>query len=138
MSHNEERKESVLVKIYIFFLFVLGILLWLSYAPSTQKLSVDIELNKRIETSLLASGIEQADIVKQYQREKDTARANWVEFFKTIKLSDDKTADSYEASLSRVARSLKLGMKKTQKEDGSVVYDFFDKLGSYAVLTFVK
>jgi len=138
MAHHEERKDGLLVKIYILVLFLLGIALWLSFAPSNNRLSVDLELNKRIESSLLAAGVEQSDVVKQYQKEKDTAKAKWIEFNKTIKLSEGKTAESFESSLRSVARSLKLGLRKTENPDGSVTYDFFDKIGKYAVLTFVK
>ncbi|AKL97514.1 hypothetical protein [Endomicrobium proavitum] len=140
MSEKEKRKESFVIKIYIVILFLLGVGVWLSVHPdSKEKISLDVELNKRVVNALVANGIKQEDIVSEYQRERDTSRASWIEFYKTIKLQKGKSAQSFETGLRSVARSVKVGLQKTENsQEGSVTYKFFDKNRSYSNVTFIS
>ena len=136
----EQKKEHIIVKIYIILLFFLGIGIWYS-AQSVQKekVSVDIELDKRIVDVLVANGVKQEDILSQYAREMETRAAAWNEFHKKIQLKGEKKIDVFENGFRSVARSLKVGLSKTENADGSITYKFYSPNNrNYANVTFVS
>jgi hypothetical protein len=136
---NKEKKESLWIKVYIIILFFCGIGIWLSIQPvHKQKISVDIALDKRIVDVLVANGIIQEDILNQYVRERNTMVAQWNEFYKTVKLKAGKTAQSFETSFRSIARSMKIGLSKTDNVDGSVTYKFYSPNRNYSNVTLVN
>lgn len=139
MAEKEKRSERPIIKLYIIILFFCGIGLW--FAMQTQpkeKISLDVELDKRVVNVLVANGISQEDIISQYVREREMSKTKWNEFYKKIKLKKGKTADSFEAAFRSVARGLKVGLSKTENADGSVTYKFYSTNRNYSNITFIN
>ncbi len=137
---EKEKKENIIVKIYIIALFFLGIGIWYSMqSVQKEKVSIDVELDKRIVDVLVANGIKQEDILSQYVREMDTRSASWNEFHKKIQLKGEKKVDVFENGFRSVARSLKVGLSRTENADGSITYKFYSPNNrNYANVTFVS
>ncbi|MCA6072101.1 MAG: hypothetical protein LE178_00905 [Endomicrobium sp.] len=139
MAGKKEKKESIWIKIYIIALFLCGMGIWFVIQPvSKQKISIDIALDKRIVDVLVANGVGQKDVITQYTRERNTRSAQWNEFYKTIKLKSDKTAQSFETNFRSVARVMKVGLSKLDNVDGSVTYKFYSPNRSYSNVTLVS
>ena len=137
---QKQKKEHIIVKIYIIVLFFLGIGIWYSMqSVQKEKISVDVELDKKIVDVLVANGIRQDDILSQYAREMNTRAAQWNEFHKKVQLKGEKRLDVFENGFRSVARSLKVGLSKTDNADGSVTYRFYSPNDrNYANITFVS
>jgi hypothetical protein len=139
VAGKKEKKESIWIKIYIIALFLCGMGIWFVIKPvSKQKISIDIALDKRIVDVLVANGVGQKDVITQYTRERNTRSAQWNEFYKTIKLKSDKTAQSFETNFRSVARVMKVGLSKLDNVDGSVTYKFYSPNRSYSNVTLVS
>lgn len=139
MANKEKKQESILIKFYILALFLCGIGLWfaVSGAPK-QKISVDVELEQKIIDVLSANGVQQTDIVSQYARERETTSKVWNEFYKKIQLHGNKRSENFENALRAVARSMKLGLSKTDNVDGTVTYKFYSSNMNYSNITFIN
>ena len=136
---QEIKHESPLIKIYIIVLFFCGIGLWFAMqSPPKQKISVDVELDRRITDSLSANGVTQGDILSQYARERETVSAQWNEFYKKIRLKTGRKAETFEPSFRAIARSVECGLSKTANPDGSVTYKFYVPDRNYSNITFVE
>ncbi|MCL2484865.1 MAG: hypothetical protein FWF00_02325 [Endomicrobia bacterium] len=136
---KESRQENPLIKLYIIILFFCGIGLWFAMqSQPKQKMSVDLELDKRVIDVLVANGVTQSDILSQYIRERTTSSAEWNEFYKRIRLQSGKKSDAFEMSFRSIARSMKLGLSKTENLDGSVTYKFYAPNRNYSNITFVE
>ncbi|MDR0956279.1 MAG: hypothetical protein LBL77_00145 [Endomicrobium sp.] len=133
----KKRQESFLIKIYITLLFFCGVCIWLSIV-NKQKTTVDITLDKKIIDVLVTSDIVQDNIVKQYVRERTLKTAKWNEFYKTIRLKTEKTAQSFETNFRSIARSMKLELIRTDNVDGSVTYIFYSPNKIYYNITFLS
>ncbi|MDR1196387.1 MAG: hypothetical protein LBL00_07925 [Endomicrobium sp.] len=139
LSANEKKQENILIKIYILALFLCGIGLWFAVnAAPKQKMSIDIELEHKIVNALAANGIKQTDIISQYTRERETSAKSWNEFYKKVRLQGNKRSDHFENSLRAVARSMKLGLSKTENVDATVTYKFYSSGMNYSNITFVN
>jgi hypothetical protein len=135
----KKRQESFWIKIYIILLFFCGVCVWFSMqSVNKQRISVDIVLDKKIVDVLVANDIVQDDIVKQYVRERNSKTAQWNEFYKTIRLKPEKTAQSFETNFRSIARSMKLGLIRADNVDGSVTYRFYSPNRGYYNITFVS
>jgi hypothetical protein len=135
----KDKQESVWVKIYIVLLFLCGIGIWFAIQPvNKQKVSIDVELDKRVVDVLTANGIVQSDILTQYIRERNTRATQWNEFYKTIKLKSGKSPQYFETSFRSVARSMKIGLSKVDNVDGSTTYKFYSPNKNYSNITFVS
>ena len=136
---KEKKQESPIIKLYIIILFFCGIGLWLAIHPHPkQKISIDAELDRRVVDALAAGGVTQGDILSQYVRERKTSRAQWNEFYKKIRLKDDKKAENFETSFRGIARSMEVGLSKTENPDTSITYKFFVPGRNYSNVTFVN
>jgi hypothetical protein len=136
---GKNKKESILVKIYLIFLFVCGITVWLAIQPTNNnKISTDVILDSQIVDILIHKRVKQEDILKQYIREKTTSVAQWNEFYKTIKIKRKVKIKEFEKSFRSLARSMKLGLSRIDNSDGSVTYKFYSPSRTYSNITFVK
>jgi len=136
---KETKQENPLIKLYIIVLFFCGIGLWFAIQPHPkQKISIDVELERRVVDSLVAGGVTQEDILSQYVRERTTSRAQWNEFYKKIRLKEDKKAENFEIPFRAIARSMEVGLSKTENPDGSIAYKFFVPDRHYSNITFVN
>ncbi|MDR0800309.1 MAG: hypothetical protein LBN01_02110 [Endomicrobium sp.] len=95
-------------------------------------------LDKRIMKVLIASGIIKNDILSQHIKERDTKTAVWNEFYKVIKLKSGETVKSFEKTFRNIARSMKIGLSKTDNVDGSVTYKFYSPDKNYSNITFIN
>jgi len=140
VSHKV-RKESMCVKMYVIVLFFCGsgIGIWFSAQPVyNKKVYTNAALNRKIESVLIENGIVKNDILSQYIKEKNERTAAWNEFYKIIKLKSSKTARSFEKSFRSVARSIKVGLSRTDNADGSVTYKFYSPGKDYSNITFMS
>ena len=135
---KNQKRESIIVKIYLVVLFFAGIALFLSLQPSkNEKISADVALDRKVIDVLLANGISQKQLVSQYVREKSAGRETWNEFHKTFAVRDLAKARSLETGLAGAARSSKVGLRKTENPDGSLTYVFYtDRDKIYSQITF--
>ncbi|MCL2144574.1 MAG: hypothetical protein FWH43_03665 [Endomicrobia bacterium] len=141
MANREKKKENVLIKVYIFVLFLCGIGLWFAVSNTgthKQKITVDVELEQKLVDTLAANGVKQTDIISQYNRERETTSKMWNESYKKIRLHGNKRSENFENSFRDIARSMKLGLSKTDNVDGTVTYKFYSSKINYSNVTFVN
>ncbi|MDR2436762.1 MAG: hypothetical protein LBD17_01640 [Endomicrobium sp.] len=135
---SDKKKESILIKIYLVFLFVCGIAVWLTIQPLNKQISVDVELDKKIVDILVSNKIRQENVVRQFVKEKKSTYTKWNEFHKTIKLNKTKKMQDFEKTFRNLARSMKMGLSRLDNSDGSVTYKFYSPSRTYSYITFVK
>lgn len=139
MANKEKKQENILVKIYILGLFVCGIGLWFAVSGVPKhKVSADIELEQKVTDILFTNGVKQTDIISQYTRERETTTKVWNEFYKKIRLCGEQNSDNFESPLRALARSMKLGLSKTDNVDGTVTYKFYSLNMNYSNITFIN
>jgi hypothetical protein len=138
MSHKA-RKESIWIKMYVIVLFFCGIGIWFSIPlVHSQKIYTNVALNRKIESVLIENGIIKNDVLSQHIRERNKMTAAWNEFYKIIRLKSGKTARSFEKGFRSVARSMKVGLSRTDNDDGSVTYRFYSPGENYSNVTFMS
>jgi hypothetical protein len=136
---GKNKKESILVKIYLMFLFVCGVVIWFAIEPaSNSNIATDTILDRQIVNILMHNRVKQENILKQYIRQRTTNGAQWSEFYKTIKIKEKVKVKEFEKSFRSLARSMKLGLSRIDGSDGSVTYKFYSPSRTYSNITFVK
>lgn len=139
MAKKEKKEEHVIIKIYLVILFLCGIGIWFAAQSVTKsKVSIDIEIDKRVVDVLYANGIKEDDIISKYTRERKTRFVDWVEFYKKIQLRGDKKHETFETGFRGIARALKIGLSKTENSDGSITYKLYDSDRNYSNITFIE
>jgi len=138
MSQSENKNEPILIKVYLIILFFCGIGLWLAAQPSSKHiLSVDVDINNQVNDTLSTKGVLQENILKQYARERSSRGASWNEFYKTVRLLHNHSS-IFESDFRKIARSLKVGLSRTDNDDGSVTYKFYSPDRNYSNITFLN
>ena len=91
-KETKKKKSSFLIKVYLFILFVAGIILGFSYlsANKTNLTAIDVDLDNNLVTDLTSNGIEQINVTSQFVKEVKISGALCNEYHKTIKLPDNK------------------------------------------------
>ncbi|MDR3274963.1 MAG: hypothetical protein LBS81_03130 [Endomicrobium sp.] len=136
---NKAKKTSIWTKAYLIILFLCGIGIWFSMqSVQKRRISMDVLLDKRIVDVLVANGVVQNDILTQYIRERTKKTSKWNEFYKTIKLKTGNNTQSFETSFKSVARSMKIGLSKTNNLDGSITYKFYSPNRNYYNITLIN
>jgi hypothetical protein len=136
---GKNKKESVWIKIYLIFLFICGVVIWLTIQPlNKQKISTDVVLDKKIVDILVSHKIKQESMVKQFIRERTSNSMKWNEFHKTIKLNRFAKIKDFEKSFRSLARSMKIGLSRLDNPDGSVTYKFYSPNKTYSNITFLR
>jgi len=134
---GKNKKESILIKIYLIFLFICGIAVWLTIQPANkQKISTDVILDKKIVDILVSHNIKQGNILKQFIRERSSNSMKWNEFYKTIELNKSAKIKEFEKLFRSLARSMKIGLSRMDNPDGSVTYKFYSPSRTYSNITF--
>lgn len=131
-----DKKESILIKVYLIFLFICGIAVWLTIQPLNKQISVDVELDKKIVDILVSNKIRQENVVRQFVKENSFASTKWNEFHKTIKLNRTKKIQDFEKAFRSLARSMKMGLSRLDNSDGSITYKFYSPSRTYSYVTF--
>ena len=136
-TEKKDKRNSVLIKIYLFILFVIGIILGFSYlsANKTSLTAIEVPLDNSIVTALTSNGIEQKDVVSQFVEEVKVNGVACNEYSKTIKLSEKQKPENFEPIFKTIARNFKIDLSKTKYKDGSYKYTFYDKKRTYSIIT---
>jgi hypothetical protein len=135
---GKNKKESILIKIYLIFLFICGIVIWLTiHSANKQEISTDVILDKKIVDIFLSHNIKQNNILKQFIRERISNSTKWNEFYKTIELNKSIKIKEFEKLFKRLASSMKIGLSRMDNSDGSVTYKFYSPSRTYSNITFV-
>jgi hypothetical protein len=139
-SKNESKSKKILVKIYLFVLFIAGIVIGFSYQAAMDKKVTNLEqmLDNNIVTALISNGIEQSDVVSQFIKENRVSGRICHEYNKKISLPKSKKAQNFEPIFKTVARNFKVELKKTTYKDGSCKYIFGDDKRTYSIIEFTK
>ena len=136
-KETKKKKSGFLIKVYLFILFVAGIILGFSYlaANKSNLTAIDIPLDNSIVTALTSNGIEQENVVSQFAKEVKISGVLCNEYHKTIKLPDNKKAENFEPIFKTIARNFKIDLSRTKYKDGSYEYSFYDKKRTYSIVT---
>ncbi len=143
MIKKQKKQSSVLVKIYILVLFICGIFLGLSYVSgdksSVKRPSVAVEqkLDNDLVTVLVANGIAQENVVKQYVKEITDKKGVYGSHYKKIILPKGKNPENFEPQFRTLSRNFKIEMSKKVNGENSCEYVFFDKKRIYSTVIFV-
>ncbi len=136
-KETKKKKSRFLIKIYLFILFIAGIVLGFSYlaANKANLTAIDVDLDNNLVTALTSNGIEQENVVSQFVKEVKISGVLCNEYYKTIKLPDNKKPENFEPIFKTIARNFKIDLSKTKYKDGSIQYSFYDKKRTYSVVT---
>ena len=137
VKDNKDKRNGILIKIYLFILFIIGIVLGFSYLSANKQnlTSIEVSLDNNIVTALTSNGIEQINVVSQFVKEVKIGGAVCNEYYKTIKLSEKQKPENFEPIFKTIARNFKIDLSKTKYKDGSYKYTFYDKKRTYSVIT---
>ena len=136
-KEKKDKRNTTLIKIYLFILFVVGIILGFSYLSANKEnlTAIDVPLDNSLITALTSNGIEQKDVVSQFVEEVKVNGVACNEYYKTIKLSNKQKPENFEPIFKTIARNFKIDLSKTKYKDGSYKYTFYDKKRTYSVVT---
>lgn len=136
-KEKKDKRNTTLIKIYLFILFIVGIILGFSYLSANKEnlTAIDVPLDNSLITALTSNGIEQKDVVSQFVEEVKVNGVACNEYYKTIKLSNKQKPENFEPIFKTIARNFKIDLSKTKYKDGSYKYTFYDKKRTYSVVT---
>ncbi|MDD5021195.1 MAG: hypothetical protein PHR82_03540 [Endomicrobiaceae bacterium] len=140
MTKKQKKQSSVIVKVYIFILFVCGIILGLSFI-STDKNNqnfIEQKLDNDLVTILVANDIEQGDVIAQYIKESKNGNQIYNQYYKNIYLPNNKKIANIELQLKILARNFKINISKNVEPDKSYKYIFYDKNKTYSTVVFTR
>ena len=136
-KEKKDKRNTTLIKIYLFILFIVGIILGFSYLSANKEnlTAIDVPLDNSLITALTSNGIEQKDVVSQFVEEVKVNGVACNEYYKTINLSNKQKPENFEPIFKTIARNFKIDLSKTKYKDGSYKYTFYDKKRTYSVVT---
>lgn len=136
-KENKDRRNGFLIKLYLFILFIIGIILGFSYLSANRETltSVDVALDNNIVTALTSNGIQQRNVTSQFVKEVKIRGVACNEYHKAITLSENQKPENFEPIFKTIARNFKIDLSKTKYKDGSYQYVFYDKTRTYSVIT---
>ena len=134
---KKDRRNGCLIKIFLFILFVVGIILGFSYLSANKDglTAIEVPLDNSIVTVLTSNGIEQTDVISQLVEEVKISGVTCNLYHKTIKLPADKRPENFEPLFKTLARNFKIDLSKTKYKDGSYEYIFSNKKRTYSTIT---
>jgi len=139
MSKKQKKQNSITVKVYIFILFVCGIILGLSFISTDKKQNfIEQKLDNDLVTILVANGIEQKDVIIQYVRETKNGNQIYNQYYKNIYFPNNKKIANIELQLKILARNFKIDISKNIEPDKSCKYVFYDKNKAYSTVIFTR
>jgi hypothetical protein len=140
MSQKQKKQSSIVVKLYIFILFVCGIILGLSFviAGKNSQNMIDQKLDNDLVTILVANGIKQEDVIVQYIKEKKDKNQIYNQYYKNIYLSNNKKIENFGLQFKILARNFKIDISKNVEPDKSCKYVFYDKNRTYSIVVFTR
>ena len=136
-KENKDKRNGFLIKVYLFILFVVGIILGFSYLSANKETltAIDVSLDNNIVTALTSNGIGQQNVTSQFVKEVKISGVACNEYHKTINLPENQKPENFEPIFKTIARNFKIDLSKTKYKDGSYKYTFYDKKRTYSVIT---
>lgn len=136
-KENKDKRNGFLIKVYLFILFIIGIILGFSYLSANKETltAIDVALDNNIVTALTSNGIGQQNVTSQFVKEVKISGVACNEYHKTINLSENQKPENFEPVFKTIARNFKIDLSKTKYKDGSYKYTFYDKKRTYSVIT---
>lgn len=136
-KEKKDKRNGILIKIFLFVLFVAGVVLGFSYLSANREslTAIDVPLDNNIVTALTSNGIEQRNVVSQFIKEVKVSGVACNEYYKTINLLGKQKPENFEPIFKTIARNFKIDLSKTKYKDGSYKYTFYDKKRTYSVIT---
>lgn len=140
MTKKQKKQSSIMVKVYIFILFVCGIVLGLSFISSGKntKNLIEQKLENDLITIIVSNGLGQEDVISQYIKEAKSGDQIYNQYYKNIYLPDTKKIANIELQLKILARNFKIDMSKNVEPDKSYKYVFYDKNRTYSTIIFTR
>lgn len=141
MSQKQKKQSSsIIVKLYIFILFVCGIILGLSFISTdkNKKNFIEQKLDNDLVTILVANDIDQEDVIAQYIKESKNENQIYNQYYKNIYLADNKKIANIELQFKILARNFKIDISKNVEPDKSYKYVFYDKNKTYSTVVFTR
>ena len=135
-NEKKDKRNKVVIKIYLFILFMTGIILGFSYqAALKNKISaIDTLLDNNLVTALTSNGIDQSNVLSQFVKEIKVSGVTCNKYYKKIKLNRNQKPENFEPVFKTLARNFKINLSKTKYKDGSLEYTFYDKKRTYSVV----
>lgn len=136
VKEKKDKRNSVLIKIYLLILFIIGIILGFSYLSANKKnlTLIDVSLDNNLVTALTSNGIEQKNVIAQFAKEIKIDGIACSQFYKKIKLSIEQKPENFEPIFKTLARNFKINLSRTKNKDGSYTYKFYDKKRVYSII----
>ncbi|GAB1401424.1 hypothetical protein MASR1M68_03350 [Elusimicrobiota bacterium] len=140
MTKKQKKQSSIMAKVYIFILFLCGIVLGFSFISSGKntKNLIEQKLENDLITILVSNGLGQEDVISQYIKEAKNGDKIYNQYYKNIYLPDTKKIASIELQLKILARNFKIDMSKNVEPDKSYKYVFYDKNRTYSTIIFTR
>jgi len=103
-SREESKPKKFLVKIYLFILFVVGMIIGFSYQAAKNKKIIDFEqiLDNNIVTALTSNGIDQSNVISQFVKEIKIKGRICHEYNKKIELPTIKNTKRKKKNLTNL------------------------------------
>ena len=136
-KERKDKRSGCLIKIFLFILFIVGIILGFSYLSANKDslTAIEVPLDNSIVTTLTSNGIEQVNVISQLVEEVKISGVTCNQYHKTIKLPENKKPENFEPLFKTLARNFKIDLSKTKYKDGSYKYTFYDKKRTYSEIT---
>ena len=139
MIKKQKKQSSIIVKVYIFILFVCGILIGLSFVSTDKnKELIEQKLDNDLVTILVTNDITQEDVISQYIKEAKNGDQIYNQYYKNIYLPNNKKISNIELQFKTLARNFKIDISKNVEPDKSYRYVFYDKNKTYSTVVFTR
>ncbi|MBR4631758.1 MAG: hypothetical protein IKO48_00355 [Elusimicrobia bacterium] len=135
-KERKDKRSGCLIKIFLFILFIVGIILGFSYLSANKDslTAIEVPLDNSIVTTLTSNGIEQVNVISQLVEEVKISGVTCNQYHKTIKLPENKKPENFEPLFKTLARNFKIDLSKTKYKDGSYEYTFYDNKRTYSTI----
>ncbi len=138
-KEKKDKRNKIVVKIYLFILFIAGIILGFSYQAAVKNkiTAIDTLLDNNLVTALTSNGIDQSDVLSQFAKEVKISGIVCNKYYKKIKLNKNQKPENFEPIFKTLARNFKIDLSKTKYKDGSYKYSFYDKKRTYSEVVLI-
>ena len=138
-KEKKDKRNKITVKIYLFILFIAGIILGFSYQAAVKDriTAIDTLLDNNLVTALTSNGIDQSNVLSQFAKEVKVSGVVCNKYYKKIKLNKNQKPENFEPIFKTLARNFKIDLSKTKYKDGSYKYSFYDKKRTYSEVVLI-
>ena len=138
-NEKKDKRNKFVIKIYLFILFMTGIILGFSYQSALKNkiTAIDTLLDNNLVTALTSNGIDQSNVLSQFAKEVKVSGVTCNKYYKKIKLNKNQKPENFEPIFKTLARNFKIDLSKTKYKDGSYKYSFYDKKRTYSEIVLI-